>query len=241
MLSKKEIKDIQSLDEKKHRDSQQLFVAEGPKIVLELLQQKRSAVQNIYATADWIHENRNILTDGYREVTESDLQKISHLKTPNRVVALVRQQPHQEPVVSQICLYLDSIQDPGNLGTIIRIADWFAIEAIVCSEGCADRYNSKVVQSSMASIVRVPVYYDAGNGWLGRQTAPIYAAALDGQPLHSFPKIKTGIVVIGNESKGISPEIMALAQHRLTIPRRGVAESLNAAVAAGIILSHLVS
>lgn len=241
MLGKKEIKDIQSLDQKKFRDDQGLFVAEGPKIVRELLEEKRSMVQQLYATEAWIRQNSNILTGDCVTVSEQELGRISQLKTPNQVLAVVRQQKDAEPVIKdQLCLYLDTIQDPGNLGTIIRIADWFGIPNIVCSEGCVDRYNAKVVQASMASILRVPVFYDdADLRWLHRQTAPVYAAALDGTDLQCFGKIKPGILVVGNESKGIRPEIMQLATHHVTIRRLGRAESLNAAVATGILLSHL--
>ena len=138
-------------------------------------------------------------------------------------------------------IYLDTLQDPGNLGTIIRIADWFGAKGVVCSAGCADVYNSKVVQSSMASIARIPVYYDQQLQWLQKQQAPVLAATLHGKPLSHFSKTPYGILVIGNESKGIRPEIIALATEQITIPRKGQAESLNAAVATGILLSHLLS
>jgi RNA methyltransferase, TrmH family len=240
MLGKKEIKDIQSLDQKKFRDDRGLFVAEGPKIVRELLLEKRPMVQQLYATEGWIKQNSNILTGDCVAVSEQELARISQLKTPNEVLAVVRQQNDREPVISdQFCLYLDTIQDPGNLGTIIRIADWFGIPHIICSEGCADRYNAKVVQASMASILRVPVFYDTDLVWLQKQNVPVYAAALDGAPLQSFGKIRSGILVVGNESKGIRPAIMQLAKHQVTIKRVGRAESLNAAVATGILLSHL--
>lgn len=240
MLGKKEIKDIQSLEQKKFRDDQGLFVAEGPKIVRELLQEKRSMVQQLYATETWISQNSNILTPGCVTVSEQELGRISQLKTPNQVLAVVRQQKDPEPVIdNQLCLYLDTIQDPGNLGTIIRIADWFGVPHIVCSEGCADRYNPKVVQASMASMLRVAVFYDTELMWLRKQQVPVYAAALEGAELQSFGKIRSGILVVGNESKGIRPEIMQLAKHQVTIRRRGRAESLNAAVATGILLSHL--
>lgn len=240
MLGKKEIKDIQSLEQKKFRDDLGLFIAEGPKIVRELLLEKRSMVQQLYATESWIRQNSNILTPACVAVSEQELGRISQLKTPNQVLAVVRQQQDNEPVISgRLCLYLDTIQDPGNLGTIIRIADWFGITHIVCSEGCADRYNAKVVQASMASVLRVSVFYDTGLQWLQKQKEPVYAAALEGADMQSFGKIRSGILVVGNESKGIRPEIMELAKHHVTIRRVGRAESLNAAVATGILLSHL--
>jgi TrmH family RNA methyltransferase len=147
---------------------------------------------------------------------------------------------NRPPDTSHFLLYLDTIQDPGNLGTIIRIADWFGIRDIVCSSGCVDQYNPKVVQATMASIARVNVYEDKDDRWLFEQNIPIYAAALHGNDLYSFEKTSRGILVIGNESKGIRSEFLQLTTNLVTIPRRGEAESLNAAVATGILLSHLL-
>jgi TrmH family RNA methyltransferase len=146
---------------------------------------------------------------------------------------------HEPELNDSFCLYLDAIQDPGNFGTIIRIADWFGIKHVVGTTGCADVYNPKVVQSSMASLARVSIYYDADFSWIKKQKVPIYAAALDG--VSTFSKTHAGILIIGNESKGIRPELLQLAQKRIAIPRRGEAESLNAAVATGILLSKLLS
>ena len=240
MLSKKEIKDIQSLVYKKFRDEAQLFVAEGPKIVSELIELVPQNVQKVYALEAWAAQNKN--TPHLQIISEAELQKISGLQTPNQVVALVQQFNWKAKNVSNsFCLYLDAIQDPGNLGTIIRIADWFGVSQIVCGSGCADVYNSKVVQSTMASIARTPVWYDLNGTWLIDQKVPIYAATLHGKPLNEFSQVKEGVLIIGNESKGISAELMALATHGITIPRKGAAESLNAAVATGIILSHLLN
>ena len=239
MLSKKEIKDIQSLDQKKVRTELQLFVAEGPKIVGELLQIIPERVQKVYATAAWA-EAHGYLKKLIEVISESELQKIAHSKTPNQVLALVQQWPQAEPRLhTDFCLYLDAIQDPGNFGTIIRIADWFGIKHVVCTAGSADVYSPKVVQASMASIARVSVYYDADLSWIKKQTASIYAATLGGA--QTFSKTHSGILMIGNESKGIRPELLQLATTQLTIARRGEAESLNAAVATGILLSHLLS
>ncbi|RYY18244.1 MAG: RNA methyltransferase, partial [Chitinophagaceae bacterium] len=150
-------------------------------------------------------------------------------------------EPGRSEGAGPLILMLDNIQDPGNLGTIIRCADWFGIRQIVCNTGSADNFSPKVVQSTMASIARVAVYYmDLPEFLVANKGLPVYAAALGGKPLNQYPVADHGILVIGNESKGISPEVMALATDRITIPRRGKAESLNAAVAAGIILSHLV-
>ncbi len=236
MLSKKVIKDIQSLALKKNRDDSGFFVAEGPKIVEELLATRPQQVVAVYATAAWAQGRR-----GVTEVTETELQKLSSLATANQVVALCRQFPRHQPPATGLFLYLDTVQDPGNFGTILRIADWFGLQHVVCSAGCADRYNPKVVQATMASIARINIYEDKEESWLGRQHLPIYAASLHGSSLYAAQKIKEGIVLIGNESKGIRSEFLQLASQLITIPRRGEAESLNAAVATGIILSHLIA
>jgi TrmH family RNA methyltransferase len=174
-------------------------------------------------------------------ITEDELQKISQLQTANQVLAVLKQLTVEKPVVeNEWALYLDTIQDPGNFGTIIRIADWFGIKHIICSKGCTDLYNPKVVQSTMASIARVKVWYDEEESWLTQQWLPVLAATLGGQSIYEHEKISAGILLIGNESKGIRPEYIQQATHRITIPRIGEAESLNAAVATGIILSHLV-
>jgi TrmH family RNA methyltransferase len=239
MLSKKEIKDIQSLDQKKFRSALQLFVAEGPKIISEFLKIIPERIEKIYAVELWAAAHGH-LKKSTTIVAEDELQKISHTKTPNQVLAVVKQWPLAEPVLNDaFCLYLDAIQDPGNLGTIIRIADWFGIKQVVCSNGCADVYSPKVVQATMASLARVSVYYDEDLSWIKKQTLPVYAATLSGSG--TFSKTHAGILLIGNESKGIRPELLARATEEITIPRRGEAESLNAAVATGILLSHLLS
>lgn len=234
MLSKKVIKDIESLHQKKFRDETGLFLAEGPKVVEELLHLVPDQVLQVYALAGWADGK-----EGVEVISEPDLQRLSTMKTPNQVVALLRQFTVKEPDASFV-LYLDAIQDPGNLGTIIRTADWFGVKQVVCSAGCADVYNPKVVQATMASIARVKVFYDREESWLQQQQVPVYAASLHGESLSTFNKITTGILVIGNESKGIRKEYLDKATRRITIPRRGEAESLNAAVATGILLAHLV-
>jgi TrmH family RNA methyltransferase len=242
MLIKKEIKDIQSLGLKKHREETGLFIAEGPKVVPELAQALPDALQMIYGVKDWMEESGHLFDKRkLTEITEIELERMSHLQTAHKVIAVFKQLPSTAPVPSGMTLYLDTIQDPGNFGTIIRIADWFGIRDVVCSSGCADLYNPKVVQSTMASMARVNVYYDEKGSWLDKQEGiPLYAAALDGKSIYSFHLVSRGILLIGNESKGIRPEWMARATERITIPRIGEAESLNAAVATGIILSHMV-
>jgi RNA methyltransferase, TrmH family len=246
MLSKTFAKYIQSLYHKKNRDAENAFIAEGGKIVMELLQSKRMVCRAIAGTEAWLHANeleiRKYYKGPFHLVTDTELEKISALSTPNQVLALF-EKPAALPVAARgrLILLLDDIRDPGNMGTIIRIADWYGIDAIVCSAQSADVYNPKVVQSTMGSLGRVNIVYAGLAEWL-KQNKPlkIYAAALQGKNVKETGRIKEGVLIIGNESKGISDEIMQLANETITIPRYGNAESLNAAVATGIILSHVV-
>jgi RNA methyltransferase, TrmH family len=244
MLVKQQVKYIQSLGQKKFREQEGVFIAEGPKIIKELLETDPASIKEIYALKEWIDENKgftgNIIPI---EITGTELERISQLITPNKVVAVIQQYDPGEllTVKDQIVLALDNIQDPGNLGTIIRIADWFGVEQIVCSPDSADMYNPKVVQSTMGSIARVKVHYTELEPWLGSQKGiSIYAAGLEGEDVSSMKKIKEGIIIIGNESKGIGEAVLKRANIKFTIPKKGKAESLNAAVAAGIIFSHMV-
>ncbi|MBS1656417.1 MAG: RNA methyltransferase, partial [Bacteroidetes bacterium] len=172
-----------------------------------------------------------------------DLERISQLQTPNQVLAVISQFPAVKTIFAKgaITLALDTIQDPGNMGTIIRIADWFGVKQIVCSKDSVDIYNPKVVQATMGSIARVKILYTDILDWIREQNGVrLYATALEGRNIMGMEKINEGIIVIGNESRGIQPGILDLANVKVTIPRTGMAESLNAAVATGIILSHLV-
>lgn len=243
MLSKKLLKDIQSLSHKKHREDTGLFVAEGPKVVEELARQIPQQVVSIYALEEWMTQNQHSFQHLPVELVSSqELERISQLQTPNQVLMVAKQLPSHEPVLNnELALYLDTVQDPGNLGTIIRAADWFGIKNIVCSKGSADCYNTKVVQSTMASLARVNVWYDNNEDWLQKQTVPLLAAALEGESVYSFKKLAAAILLIGNESKGLRPELLQLSTQKLTIPRIGQAESLNAAVAVAILLSHLTN
>ena len=243
MLVKSKIKYIQTLGQKKNRDEACVFIAEGPKIVSELLEADKTERIEIYAVKDWIIENEKLLAKStVIEITEEDLEKISQLKTPNKVLAIINQFATAGTIEAKgkLTLALCGIQDPGNLGTIIRIADWFGIEQVVCSKDSADVYNPKVIQSTMGSIARVNVFYTELEEWLaGQKGINIYATVLDGQDVTQIKKIEQGVILIGNESKGISPGILKLANARITIPQKGKAESLNAGVATGIVLSHL--
>ena len=241
MPGKSKTKYIQSLGEKKFREKEGVFVAEGPKIVKELLKAEFE-VHEIYALRKWLDENNKFIKSGETfEITEAGLKGISFMTTPQSVLALVKMPATNTFVTNgKVILALDGIQDPGNLGTIIRTADWFGVQHIICSKDCADVYNPKVVQATMGSIARVNVIYTDLYSWLQKEKdSSIYAAVLKGKDLKKI-KIKTGIILIGNESKGIRPEILSLANENITIPGFGQAESLNAAVATGIILSHCI-
>jgi TrmH family RNA methyltransferase len=243
MLVKSQVKYIQSLSHKKLRDSEGVFVAEGPKLINELLS-AGLPLQQLYAVKDWMEGQRQQLAGAVTEITPSELERISLLQTPNQVLGIFKKPVFtaNSPARNTLSLMLDTIQDPGNLGTIIRCADWFGISRVFCSADCADAYNPKVVQATMGSIARVQVVYGELTEVLQQQPElPAYAAVLNGTDLRQLPPVKEGIVIIGNESKGISDAVLALSRNRITIPRYGQAESLNAAVATGIILSHITA
>ena len=245
MLIKSQVKYIQSLSQKKCRDEEGVFVAEGPKLINELLHSSTLSLEQLFATEDWIKSQQTLSIPNGKlvEITPSELERISFLSTPNQVLGVFTKPEFSADMETDpgISIMLDSLQDPGNLGTIIRCADWFGVSTIVCSFDSADAYNPKVVQSTMGSIARVKVEYTDLYDYLKRnKTVPVYAATLNGVPLNEVKREKKCILLIGNESKGIAPEMLQLASHQITIPRLGEAESLNAAVATGIILSYLV-
>jgi RNA methyltransferase, TrmH family len=246
MFSKTHTKYIQSLHHKKFRDEYGVFIAEGTKVVVELLNADKFECKELFALPDWFVANAKILSNYNEiekiEIKDFELEKISALSTPNKVLGIFQKStlPQTIDAKQKITLALDAIQDPGNLGTIIRNADWFGVENIVCSLTCADMYNPKVVQSTMGSLVRVNVVYKDLPNWLA-ENKPIkkLAADLDGKNVSSLKNIKEAIIIIGNEGKGISKEVMNWVDEKITISKKGGAESLNAAVASGIILSHL--
>jgi len=240
MISKAIIKDIQNLARREFREAQKLFLAEGEKWMDELLRHTPAQIQCIYATQPWLDAHVARLTNiPHEAVDASMLERLSQLKTPPPVLAVVRQfQSSLQPAMDGIHLLLDTIQDPGNLGTLIRTADWFGVRQVICSPDCADVYNPKVVQSTMGSLVRVPVVYTDLAGWLSRQTGiPKWAAVLSGNDYTTLSG--SGILMMGNESKGLSEELAQLATVRVTVPRFGGAESLNVAVATGVLLAQL--
>ncbi len=242
MISKNQIKFLQSLKQLKFRKEHGLFIAEGKKIVEELIP-SGIRVREVYALQEWIDEKR-ILCDKYGTkaipVSGKELDRISNLSTPNMALALC-QIPVNEVVQAKegILIGLDGIRDPGNLGTIIRTADWFGLDMLICSRDCVDVYNPKVVQSSMGSIARVKVVYTDLEEYLSEASLPVYATVLEGKNIWK-EKPGDGIYLIGNESRGIGKNILRFATHRIAIPSLGKAESLNASVATGIVLAEVM-
>lgn len=239
MLSKIEAKYIQSLYHKKQRDSLSLFIVEGVKGVDELLNSS-FVVQKIFAVNEWSHPFMGKAP--LIRVSEEELQKISGLQTANKVLAVAEQQNFiaQKPQKGAIILALDGIQDPGNMGTLIRIADWFGIHSILASEDSVEVYNPKVIQSTMGSFIRVKVGYGNLSELLADAGIPVFGALLEGASVYGQSSIAEGVLLIGNESKGIQAQLLPYITAPIHIPRIGGAESLNAAVAAGILLSHLI-
>lgn len=243
MLVRSQVKYIQTLGHKKFRDADGVFVAEGPKIVNELLVADNIRLVHCFATKKWVQSNIKHLTaleDKIVKTEEKELERISFLTTPNQVLAIFTKpafKKRENP--PGITLLLDTIQDPGNLGTIIRTADWFGVQRIVCSMETVDLFNSKVVQSAMGSLIRVEIIYsDLADYISAHPDTPVYASSLKGVDLYEQIQTSKVILLLGNESKGISPELECLATRSLRIPCNGGAESLNVAVAAGILLSR---
>jgi TrmH family RNA methyltransferase len=244
MLSKSILKYIQSLHQKKFRDQHNVFIAEGVKVVKDLLFSKEFKCKIICANDNFFNENTELIcfeVETKLTMTSTELEKISLLQTPNKVLAVFYKRESEEVFLSEnLNLMLDDIQDPGNMGTIIRIADWFGIKNIICSEDCVEQYNPKVVQASMGSLARVNIIHTDLSRFINdNNNTKVYAATLNGTSIYSFNNITEGLILIGNESKGVKEELLNLAKKKITIPKIGQAESLNAAVATGIILSHL--
>ncbi len=244
MIAKAEVKYIQSLAHKKFREKEQLYVVEGLKMVEELIAENPSGIKRLYAVDEWLGQHASSLPKAIRvqAVEHFELEKISGLKSPDGLLALVEIPALQLSafVPKGITVVLDHIQDPGNLGTIIRSCDWFGIENLVCSSDTVDAYNPKVVQSAKGSLPRVNVFYaDLKEFLAAHHQLPVYAAVLDGQSIHTVDFIFPCMLLVGNESNGISPDARSFATHAITIPSRGRAESLNAGVATSIILSSM--
>ncbi len=237
MISKNQIKYIQSLELKKNRNKDNVFVAEGPKLIEVLLQV--SSPLFMVATADWIRANSYVKGFEMVEVTEEELKKISFLQHPQQVLGIFKQEPQPKlHLENSLSIALDDIQDPGNLGTIIRIADWFGIRTILCSENTVDVYNPKVIQATMGSIANVNVAYVNLEEVIKAlpKTFPIYGTLLEGENIYQQTLERQGIIVMGNEGKGISSNIKKYITHKLLIPgdTQKTAESLNVAIATAI-------
>ena len=240
MLSKNQIKLIKSLETKKNRKREGLFVAEGPKVVGDLL---RAGFQ----PHSIISTHPSPLTPHPTLITDDELRRISFLQHPQEVLAIfhIPESNHPSAISHQpstLALALDGVQDPGNVGTIIRIADWFGISHIFCSPDTADVYNPKVVQATMGSLAHVCITYCDLVPLLSKADVPIYGTLLDGHDIYQQPLSENGIIVMGNEGNGISPEVRQLVTNKLLIPNFNqnseTAESLNVAIATAITLSE---
>ena len=246
MLSKALQKRILSLDNKKQRKESGLFVAEGGKTVLDLLAAGLKA-DKLIATVAWLEEHHMEPGIEVIEVSNDEMKRISFQQTPQGVMGIFRQPRHQADFSlpeSELCLALDNVQDPGNLGTIIRIADWFGIENIFCSIGTADVYNPKTIQATMGAIGRVKVHYIDLPAFIEsiKEKAPIYGTFLDGEDIYRKELKNHGLIVMGNEGNGIGNECGRHITERLLIPNyplgRETSESLNVSVATAIICSE---
>ncbi|MBR3871137.1 MAG: RNA methyltransferase [Paludibacteraceae bacterium] len=238
MLSKAKIKLINQLSQKKYRQQTGLFIAEGHKTVEDMM--GYFTTEYLYYTSDY---SGNKKANESCEVTYDELKKISRLETPQNVLAVFKMPVYEGVAIDpeELTLALDGIQDAGNMGTIIRIADWFGINNIFASKNTVDIYNPKVVQATMGALSRVRVHYVDLVQELNRVDAPIYVTALDGDNINKCSLTKNGVIVMGNEGNGVSQEVMALANKKLLIPsyppERPTSESLNVSVATAIVVS----
>lgn len=244
MISKATIKRIHALEMRKYRKNERLFVAEGPKLVNELYMSMKPVY--VAALPEWIASNANLLNNTtYDTLTPDELQKASLLMHPQQVIALF-QIPENELnldlLKDELILMLDSVQDPGNLGTIARVADWFGIRHIICSHDTADIYNPKAVQATMGALARVKFYYTELAMVLSQYSGPIYGTFLDGNNIYKEELSRNGIIVMGNEGKGISQRTREMINRRLLIPNYPegtlTTESLNVAIATSIVCAE---
>lgn len=241
MLSKAEIARLRSLQDKKHRDALGLFVVEGEKVVGELLTEGFPLLE-VYSTPDWTPPARRSGATTFRVVTHAEMSRVSHYPTPASVIAIGRiERPALmvDELDSGLTLALDGIQDAGNLGTLLRIADWYALKRVVCSPDCVDLFNQKVINASMGSFSRVPVYAHDLENALASVRVPILGCDLEGDSVHDLPPLRDAVIVIGSEGRGLSTPVKARLNRRITIPRFGRAESLNAGIAAAIVCDNL--
>ncbi|SDW58235.1 RNA methyltransferase [Aequorivita viscosa] len=235
MVSNSQTKLISSLSQKKYRDKSGLFVAEGPKVVRELLD------EGLFLKWFFTTDASQVSSENHFLVTDAELKKISFLKSANvctAVFEIPEQVAYQD---SGLIVALDAIRDPGNLGTIIRLCDWFGVQQLICSEDTVDCYNPKVVQATMGSLARVQIKYLSLSKFLEKTKLPVFGGFMDGNSIYSEPFPDDGIVVMGNEANGISEEIAEKITRRISIPRFGnnqKTESLNVATATAILLNE---
>ncbi len=237
MVSKNQIKLITSLQQKKFRQVHKLFIAEGAKVIEELLNSNYE-LHYLYQT-ELIF--KNVSQDSFEIISEQDLKKITALTTPNNCLALFKIPVSNVVFTNELTLVLDDIRDPGNLGTIIRLCDWFGIKQLVCSMQTVDIYNPKVIQATMGSISRVSIVYQNLEDFLSKNTMPVYGTFMDGKNVYGESLIEKSILILGNEANGISSSITKYVTNSIAIPRFGnlqVTESLNVATATAIFLSE---
>ncbi|MEM8524024.1 MAG: RNA methyltransferase [Bacteroidota bacterium] len=247
-LSKNTEKYVRSLSQKKFRQLHNRFIGEGDKLVKEILSNESIKIEILFALEEWYAENEQLVKSRQSKVeivSSKELRKISQLKTPNQVLVVAEQldvQLNPKDVQSSWSLYLDRIQDPGNMGTLLRIADWFDIRTVFYAPSSAETYNPKVIQASMGAFLRVQ-HIEMEFEDLQQQfpDLPTYATVMNGTSVHDAKNNQKGIITLGNEGKGIASEIIAKTDHKITIPSYGKSkmESLNVAVAAGIICAVL--
>jgi TrmH family RNA methyltransferase len=249
MLSKNKQKFILSLNRKKIREQNELFVAEGHKLVSDLLSAQCNT-STLIGTEQWLSNNKALIPNGCEviEVNHTEIKKVSALKSPPDVIALFKQKQIKldlNELSNELCIFLDEVQDPGNLGTIVRLADWFGIKNIICSKDCADIYNPKTIQSTMGAISRVNIHYVETSSFLdsyAQLELPIYGTFLDGDNLYERSLSSKGLIIMGNEGKGISKEVEKFVNQRLYIPPfpadASTSESLNVSVATAIICAE---
>jgi RNA methyltransferase, TrmH family len=242
MISKAKVKFIKSLQLKKYRKEGQCFTVEGAKGVAELLHSSFEVIW-LAGTDSFLREHETSIVKRKLEVAETnekELALVGTFHTNDAALAIARHRPNAEPrLKNEFALVLDDIRDPGNLGTIIRTADWYGIKNIIASEETADFYNPKVINSTMGSFCRVHIFYTQLGEFLFGTDWPLFGASLTGKSIYDIDFGKEGFIVIGNESQGISPSIQNLISQHITIPRIGEAESLNASIATAIVLDNV--
>lgn len=241
MLNKSDIKLVKSLLDKNIRHENRLFVAEGNKSVSDLIF-SNIKVRQIYALGDWIDAHAGSLPTHLpiQEITQKELEQMSALRNTREVIALFEmpKAAFDPSTLSGLVLALDTLQDPGNLGTIIRLADWYGIRHILCSEQTVDCFNHKVVQSTMGSIGRVQLHYGSLKTWFESINLPIIAGSMEGVPARKFNFTQDMILLLGNEGSGINDLLMPYVTQTIAIERLGKAESLNAAIAGAILVDR---